>query len=248
MMPRPELILPLVPAMLVVLIYPIGDIPSARGSVRNAPYHHNVLVLATIAWGLAVCCSAPAIAQDNTEWKKHIVHDGIHTVTAVGGDCSGDGLPDVISNSGGKTRLFVAPDWREIILDETPGYDCIHSESFDVDDDGDLDFIGARYSPGLIFWLEQPDKPLEHKWTLRVLDDQLNGIHGLLKGDVDLDGKFDLIANSGQPKGPFHNSVGWLRVPDDSRKVAQWDRFIPALHAARTHSRTNDHRQHRNVP
>lgn len=198
----------------------------------NAPYRHNVLVLATAWWGLAVCCSAPAIAQDNTEWKKHIVHDGIHTVTAVGGDYSGDGLPDVISNSGGKTRLFVAPDWREIILDETPGYDCIHSESFDVDDDGDLDFIGARYSPGLIFWLEQPDKPLEQPWKLRVLDDQLDGIHGLLKGDVDLDGKFDLIANSGQPKGPLHNSVGWLRVPDDPRKVAQWDRFIPALHDA----------------
>ncbi|MEX1232839.1 MAG: VCBS repeat-containing protein, partial [Planctomycetaceae bacterium] len=72
----------------------------------------------------------------------------------------------------------------------------------------------------------------EHKWTLRVLDDQLNGIHGLLKGDVDLDGKFDLIANSGQPKGPFHNSVGWLRVPNDPHATLQWDRFLPALHDA----------------
>ncbi|MDA0832770.1 MAG: VCBS repeat-containing protein [Planctomycetota bacterium] len=192
-------------------------------------YRNLLLVIAVLAFAMNRSANLQAQASP---WKKHIVHEGVHTVTAVGGNFSGDELPDVISNSGGKTRLFVAPNWKEIILDETPGYDCIHSESFDVDDDGDLDFIGARYSPGLIFWLEQPEKPLEQKWTLRVLDDQLNGIHGLLKGDVDLDGKFDLIANSGQPKGPFHNSVGWLRVPSDPRATSQWDRYIPALHDA----------------
>ncbi|MFN0197719.1 MAG: FG-GAP-like repeat-containing protein [Planctomycetaceae bacterium] len=172
------------------------------------------------------------VAVADSPWKKHIVHQGFQTVTAVAGDYSGDELPDIISNSGGKTRLFVAPDWKEIILDETPGYDCIHSESFDVDSDGDLDYIGARYSPGLIFWLEQPEKPLAQKWNLRILDDQLNGIHGLLKGDVDGDGKFDLIANSGQPKGPFHNSIGWLKVPANPLQVAQWERYIPAQHDA----------------
>ena len=34
----------------------------------------------------------------------------------------------------------------------------IHSECFDIDGDGDLDYIGARYNPGLITWLEQPEK------------------------------------------------------------------------------------------
>ena len=60
---------------------------------------------------------APSVRAEET-WKKHVVHEGLHTSTAVAGDFTKDGKPDVISNSGGKTRLFVAPDWREVILAE----------------------------------------------------------------------------------------------------------------------------------
>lgn len=165
-------------------------------------------------------------SHKQARWKKHTVHTGIHTATAVAGDFSGDGLPDVISNSAGKTRLFVAPNWKEIILDETPEHNAIHSEAFDVDGDGDLDFIGARYMPGLVFWLEQPAKPLTERWKLRVADDQINGIHGLLKGDVDGDGRTDLIANSAQPKEPFPSSAVWLEVPRNAREAERWTRHV----------------------
>jgi hypothetical protein len=170
----------------------------------------------------------PAAAAEEPLWKKHVVHEGVYTFTATGGDYTGDGLPDVISNSGGKTRLFVAPDWKEIELDADPGHGCIHSETFDADLDGDLDWIGAGYSPGLIFWLEQPARPLEEKWPLRIVDDQLNGIHGLLRGDIDGDGQFELLANSGQPKGPFANSAAWLRAPGKSpgKREDRWERFL----------------------
>jgi hypothetical protein len=159
-------------------------------------------------------------------WRKHIVHSGLHTSTAVAGDFTGDGKPDVISNSGSKTRLFAAPDWREVVLAEGVGHDFIHSECFDVDSDGDLDWIGARYQPGLVIWLEQPSKPLQERWTLRIVDDQLNGIHGLLKGDIDGDRRPDLIANSAQPLPPFPNSAAWLRVPKEPLKAERWDRFF----------------------
>jgi hypothetical protein len=147
-------------------------------------------------------------------------------MTAVAGDFTGDGKPDVISNSGGKTRLLVAPDWREVILHEGQGHDFIHSESFDVDADGDLDWIGARYQPGLIVWLEQPAKALEQAWKLRLVDDQLSGIHGLLQGDIDGDGRPDLIANSAQPAKPFPNSAAWLRVPKAPHQAEHWERFV----------------------
>ena len=57
---------------------------------------------------LAFAVAPPARAEG--PWKKHVVHEGLHTSTAVAGDFTKDGKPDVISNSGGKTRLFVGPD------------------------------------------------------------------------------------------------------------------------------------------
>ena len=51
----------------------------------------------------------PAALFAEEAWRKHVVHEGLHTNTAVAGDFSGDRKPDVISSSGGKVRLFVAP-------------------------------------------------------------------------------------------------------------------------------------------
>jgi hypothetical protein len=183
--------------------------------------------VATVAAPIATSAAEPlTVAPPGPGWKKHVIHQGVHTTNAVAADFTGDGKVDVIVNSGGKTRLFVAPDWKEIILDATPGRDCIHSEFFDVDGDGDLDWIGARYSPGLLFWLECPDKPLEQPWKYHLIDDQIDGTHGLLKGDVDGDGKFDLIANSAQPTGPFANSAAWFKVPKNARTAPRWERHI----------------------
>jgi hypothetical protein len=159
-------------------------------------------------------------------WKKHVVHEGQETFTAVGGDFSGDGLPDVISNSAGRTRLFIAPAWQEIVLDDSVGHDFIHSECFDVDGDGRLDYIGARYRPGLLVWLQQPVSPKTDRWPLRVIDDQIDGIHGVLKGDVDGDGRLDLLANSAQPVGPFKNSAVWLKGPQVARDAPRWERNV----------------------
>ena len=55
----------------------------------------------------------------------------------------------------------------------------------DVDNDGDPDFIGARYRPGLVAWFETPKNPTAGKWKMRIADDTLNGIHGVLRGDID---------------------------------------------------------------
>ena len=62
--------------------------------------------------------SALPACSAESQWVRHVVHEGEQSMTAVAGDFSGDGLPDVISDSGGMTRLFVAPDWHEVVLDE----------------------------------------------------------------------------------------------------------------------------------
>ncbi|MFO0903552.1 MAG: VCBS repeat-containing protein [Pirellulales bacterium] len=186
------------------------------------------VVAVSLCWGMWCCQSVffAAAVSAQSPWKKHVVHEGLHNTTAIAGDFTKDGAPDVIFNAAGRTRLLVAPDWKEIVLDATPGYDFIHSEAFDVDGDGDLDWIGARYSPGLVVWLEQPNQPLTDKWPLRIADEQLNGIHGVLQADVDGDGRMDLLANSGQPTGPWANSAAWLRAPLDPRATHAWERIV----------------------
>lgn len=170
---------------------------------------------------------APSAIAQQTAWTKHVIHEGLQTMTAVAGDFNGDGLPDVISDSGGKTRLFIAPDWDQVILDDhADDGTYIHSESFDVDGDGDLDYIGARYNPGLIVWLQQPADGASQRWQKRIIDQSVHGIHGLITGDVDGDGKTDLLATSAQPKPPYPESLAWFRVPADPRQADRWKPLI----------------------
>jgi len=165
-------------------------------------------------------------AQLEGNWKKHVIWEGQRNNVAVAADFTGDGKVDVISSSSGKTRLFVAPDWKQIIIGDDKDHTFIHGETFDVDGDGDSDFIGARYKPGLIVWFEQPKNATAGPWKARIAEDEIIGIHGVLKADVNGDGKLDLLANSGQPKGKFPNSAAWLEVPKDPHNAKRWIRHI----------------------
>ena len=177
------------------------------------------------AISLAVMLLVAAAPAAGEGWKKHVVREGLPNLTAVAGDFSGDGLPDIMFNAGRRTRLLVAPDWKEVFVNDEVQLDCIHSEVMDVDGDGDLDFIGAPY-PGPVFWLERPAKPLSEPWSYHLVDDQVKGIHGLLTGDVDRDGKLDLLATSALPQGQFASSLVWLKVPKNPRTASSWQRHV----------------------
>jgi hypothetical protein len=165
--------------------------------------------------------------QESAFWKKHVVIEGEGCTTAVAADFTGDGVTDIIADTGkGITRLFVGPDWKQIQIDDDHRERFIHSEAMDVDGDGDIDYVGACYDPGLIVWYEQPDNPLTDKWTRRLVDDQVHGIHGVIIGDVDKDGRMDLLATSAQPKPPFPNSLVWLSAPKDPRSSEPWQRNV----------------------
>ena len=170
--------------------------------------------------------------QIKPQWKRHVIAQGFKNWTAIAGDFTGDRQVDVITNEMAtkefRTVLYAAPDWQPTLLME--GVQVIHSGVMDVDGDGDLDFIGCRYSPGLIFWLERPKNPLTDKWPYHVIDDSaaggVDGIHGLILGDVDRDGKLDVIGNSAQPKGAFPESLAWFKAPKNVRTALRWERHV----------------------
>lgn len=168
-------------------------------------------------------------ADDSAEpgWIRHVIFEGEACTTAVAADYTKDGMIDVIADTGkGVTRLLVGPDWKQVQLDDDHTQRYIHSETWDIDGDGDADYLGACYDPGLMMWYEQPEHPLTDPWPRRLVDNQVHGIHGVIIGDVDRDGRMDLLATSAQPKDPFPNSLAWLSPPGNVRSTDPWQRHI----------------------
>ena len=55
-------------------------------------------LLVCVIGGLVLIGAAfPALSAES-HWVRHVIHEGEQAMTAVAGDFSGDGLPDVISD------------------------------------------------------------------------------------------------------------------------------------------------------
>ncbi len=157
-------------------------------------------------------------------WRKHVIVSVKKCYNVVVADFTGDGKPDVIANRFNTTMLLIAPDWKMVEIERKRRIHVYASGVMDVDGDGDLDYLAAKYSPGLLFWLECPDKPDSQNWPLHVIDDKPDGVHGILLRDLDGDGRIDLVTNSAHSKGPLPQSLLWYKVPDNPR--TRWTRHI----------------------
>src|SRR5262249_10108631 len=151
----------------------------------------SVLLLVPLL--LVAVLRGPAAGSRDVGWKKHVIHSNGFNTTVAAADFIGDGKGDVISPYDGKVHPLPAPAWNQSVSDDITGIELIHSAVLDVNGDGRPDFIGASYNPGQLFWLECPAGPTNRIWKRHLIDDQLNGTHGLLVGDVDGDGKPDLV-------------------------------------------------------
>ena len=187
----------------------------------------GVLVLSLLGWG------TPSFAQ---EWVKHTIFpQGKGEINGVSAsDFDGDGAIDVITSVDHQVIVLQGPDWKRFPVHQfveglsrnKPRAACIHSCLMDVDGDGDMDFIGSNNT---VFWLECPEKPFSGKpWKYRTVDDEILGTHCVITGDVNLDGRLDLIANSGREPNAtkFPNSIAWLEVPDKPHTAKNWKRHI----------------------
>ena len=188
---------------------------------------------------ISFLCVFPIAAEESSNksaWKKHVIQaPALEMInSAASNDWDGDGHADVISSFEGKVTVFKGPDWKPVVVHRfdprnsrnKPRGGCIHSCLMDVDGDGDLDFCGSNNT---VFWLECPDDPLSGKpWTYRTIDDEILGTHCLITGDVDQDGKLDLIANSGRKEAQteFPNSLTWLQIPEDPHSAKAWKRNV----------------------
>lgn len=169
-------------------------------------------------------------------WASHtVVGNAKGSInSAVATDFDGDGVMDVLSSFDGQVVLLKGPQWNRFPVhsfdpansSHKPRPACIHSCLMDVDGDGDQDFCGSNNT---VFWLECPEDPFSGEpWAYHVVDDEILGTHCLITGDVNQDGRLDLIANSGRAESEtkFHDSLAWLEVPKNPATASQWVRHI----------------------
>ena len=81
-----------------------------------------------------LCGCNGLIAQDSIKppsviWAKHTVMEQGHCNTAIAIDVNQDKAMDVIASFNGRVSLFIAPNWKEVVLHRFAGRSrgCIHS-------------------------------------------------------------------------------------------------------------------------
>ncbi|MFH1567094.1 MAG: VCBS repeat-containing protein [Gemmatimonadota bacterium] len=148
-------------------------------------------------------------------FRHHIVDldlpPGMYGQTALA-DVDGDGRLEYITGQRGGTIYWykpVAPDhWVRHVLGESSPSD-VGGIALDVDGDGHVDFVtgGAWYRNS-----RDPDVPFERL----VFDSQLGSVHDVVAGDLDGDGRAEVITMSDQ------NTLRWYKIPDDP--ASPWGR------------------------
>jgi hypothetical protein len=127
------------------------------------------------------------------------------------GDFTGDGFPDFLSTNGG--RLYVNPKGETRRWDVYPSVVTGVSEICvmkDIDADGKLDLVHVN-SGTLAYSSPDPANPTG-KWITTVISEpQSTGGHGIGAGDVNGDGKMDIV-----------NAYGWWEQPAAGPKSGLW--------------------------
>ncbi|MBD3290527.1 hypothetical protein GF337_17110, partial [candidate division KSB1 bacterium] len=162
------------------------------------------------------------LGNDDSEWEGHIIlpgYEGLHSLELADFDIDGD--LDIMAAEMHHT------EFRRIVLIEN--VDITKNEwiprviSFsgshkaqvaDIDNDGDPDIIGKNYENDIRprIWLNPNIKKLPmDKWNRHIIDEENASRYIIRAGDLDLDGKPDIVTGTGLYSNPGKIGDAWQR-------------------------------------
>jgi hypothetical protein len=163
-------------------------------------------------------------ASDGSAWTEHTVDgefDGAFSVCAA--DVDGDGDLDIVGAA--NTADDIA--WWENVDLAGPGTGdgsawtkhtvdwvfngAIRVYAADIDDDGDLDILGAAYDANDIAWWENTAGD-GSAWTKHAVDTAFNDVYDVYAADVDGDGDLDVL---GAATGVVDDIAWWENTTGD---------------------------------
>ncbi|MCD6405172.1 MAG: VCBS repeat-containing protein [Planctomycetes bacterium] len=148
---------------------------------------------------------------------KHSIVDaappGIRNDICVVGDLTGNGLDDFVIGGyegAGNVVWYRAPHWQRFQIGE--GNLEAGGLLVDITGDGTLDLVAGQPLRGNeLYWWEHPADPAK-PWTRRTILDRFAKYHDQAAGDVDSDGKDEIVFLSQQAE-----VLGYCDIPADPR-------------------------------
>ncbi len=176
------------------------------------------LDIASGAW----CYHGPDFRQRSRIWTPPECHQYYDDFSTISLDATGNGFPDIVTGGFFGKTLFLLKnpgeagggDWEQEIIDE-PGH-IETTRAWDLDGDGDLELVPNLPGESLYVYKllrDEDGKPTGRFRKIKV-SDQIQG-HGLGAGDLNGNGRMDLLLNHGwleAPKRPWEEE--WIYHPD----------------------------------
>ncbi|MEM7011831.1 MAG: FG-GAP-like repeat-containing protein [Verrucomicrobiota bacterium] len=154
-----------------------------------------------------------SFAEDEKAFERHAFAMPERCDRALAIDSDADGDLDLVGICRTQIMAVRMPEVKPVSLLRAEDGAMIHGAPWDADGDGDDDIAVCRFQKGsgpAIFWLENPG------WKVHAIDNEVDGVHGLATGDLNGDGRDDLIAANINGIRPL--SISWYDGVSKSRQ------------------------------